>query len=331
MLHQREADCSIPVDMTDTPDPSSELEAAQEAAGAGDYEAAERGYRRAHAIAVKSLPPGHPFVAISLKNLVDFCVARGIPIWTPPQVKPGADASPRTAARPRRKAPVSPNVREDPASATRTITPRMIAMAALSVCLLVALVFTTLWRGSGDSSTPSPEAQRADPSSGSSAPPSSTTLSSTTPPPAATRELEPAAPPRETSGPQTSKGVELPQRPDTPTTSTPVTVLTAQLCSVLERRGAPDWQCTPAGESSRPGTFIFYTRLLTALDTTVEHRWYHRGRLHQIMRLRVRANQNSGYRTYSSNTVSSERAGDWSVEVRSPDGTVLRDEHFVIR
>lgn len=85
------------------------------------------------------------------------------------------------------------------------------------------------------------------------------------------------------------------------------------------------------GGPRQPGTFMFYTRLQTERNMTVEHRWYRDGRLHQRMRLRVRANRSAGYRTYSSNTVSSERAGNWKVELRAPDGTVLREEQFVIR
>jgi hypothetical protein len=71
--------------------------------------------------------------------------------------------------------------------------------------------------------------------------------------------------------------------------------------------------------------------LLTNVDTTVEHRWYRGERVHQVRRLRVGATSGAGYRTYSSNTISPERAGDWKVELRAADGTVLREEHFVIR
>src|SRR5262245_21153957 len=47
---------------------------------------AESAYRRAHSIAVGSLSPRDPFVATSVKSLVDFCAAHGIPIWKPPLV-----------------------------------------------------------------------------------------------------------------------------------------------------------------------------------------------------------------------------------------------------
>ena len=111
----------------------------------------------------------------------------------------------------------------------------------------------------------------------------------------------------------------------------PVTVLNAQLCTALARRGSPDWQCTPADGDLRPGTFFFYTRLLSGASTTVEHRWYWDGRMHQAMKLRIAANPGSGYRTFSSNTVSVERAGEWRVELRAADGTVLQDRRFVIQ
>ena len=107
--------------------------------------------------------------------------------------------------------------------------------------------------------------------------------------------------------------------------------MTAQLCSALEKSGSPDWQCTPVTGDSQPGTYIFYTRLLTNVDTTVEHRWYRGERVQQVRRLRVVASPGRGYRTFSSNIISPERAGDWKVELRGADGTVLREERFVVR
>ncbi len=54
---------------------------------------AERCYRRAYAIAMTSLEPGHPFVATSEKNCRDFCAARGIP-FEPPTPLPSVEQSP---------------------------------------------------------------------------------------------------------------------------------------------------------------------------------------------------------------------------------------------
>jgi len=110
-----------------------------------------------------------------------------------------------------------------------------------------------------------------------------------------------------------------------------VTVLKAQLCSGLEKTGSPDWQCVPASGDLPPGTYMFYTRLLTTSETRVEHRWYRDGRVHQTMRLRVSASPGSGYRTFSATTVSPERAGEWKVELRAADGSVLHETRFFVR
>jgi hypothetical protein len=108
-------------------------------------------------------------------------------------------------------------------------------------------------------------------------------------------------------------------------------VLTAQLCSAIEKQGSPDWQCSPASGDLPPGTYMFYTRLQTKAATTVEHRWYRGDRVHQTMRLRVSANPGSGYRTFSATTVSPERAGEWTVELRASDGSVLDHASFRVR
>jgi hypothetical protein len=110
-----------------------------------------------------------------------------------------------------------------------------------------------------------------------------------------------------------------------------LTVLNAQLCKTLVKRGSPDWQCTaPSGELQH-GTYTFYTRLLTDKTTTVEHRWLHDGRAYLVMRLRVSPVPNGGYRTFSSNSISVERAGQWKVELRAADGSILREERFVVK
>jgi hypothetical protein len=80
-----------------------------------------------------------------------------------------------------------------------------------------------------------------------------------------------------------------------------------------------------------PGTYLFYTRLLTNEATAVEHRWYVNGRMHQRMKLRITPAPGGGYRTFSSNTVSPERTGDWKVELRAADGSVLHEKQFVVR
>ena len=104
------------------------------------------------------------------------------------------------------------------------------------------------------------------------------------------------------------------------------TVVSASVCGTLATRS--DWRCGPP--SAGPGTFFYYTRLAAPAATTVQHRWYRDGRLHQSVSLRVAANPGQGYRTYSRVAISAERAGEWRVELRAPDGTVLHEERFTV-
>ena len=345
--------------MTDMLNPAPLVEAAQQAAAAGDYseaerllreaaaiqevslgslhpdlastlnnlalvcertnkfDEAERGYRRAHAIAVASLSPGHPFIGTSLENLVDFCAAHEIPIWKSPAARSDDETSSPEPEADAQAEPVLPVYMPG-----RTWSPRTIALSTLGVAVVVAIAFAVRGRGTTDASDPLPQAQNM--SSANDAPATSTTTPALIDKPQPTVTLERRAD-------TTPAPVERPNPPETSITSASVSVVTAQLCSALEKRGSPDWQCAPVTGDPRPGTYIFYTRLLTNVDTTVEHRWYRGEREHQVRRLRVAASPGRGYRTFSSSTISPERAGDWKVELRGADGTVLREEHFVIR
>jgi hypothetical protein len=346
--------------MTDLLDPAPILEAAQQAAAAGDYsdaerllreaaaiqerrlgsahpdlastlnnlalvcertnkfDDAERGYRRAHAIAVASLRPGHPFVTTSLKNLVDFCAAHEIPFWKPPAAASDDETS---SPAPEAEAPPEPVL---PVSTPGTTwAPRTIAVATLGLAVVVAVAFAVQRRAITDTSDPLPQGQNKS-SAINDAPPTSVT----TPPPKG--QQQPAVTLERPAG-TTPAPVERPKAPETSIASASVSVLNARLCSALEKSGSPDWQCTPMNGNPQPATYILYTRLLTDAETTVEHRWYRGGRVQQVRRLRVGASPGRGYRTFSSNTISPERAGDWKVELRAPDGTVLWEEHFLIR
>ena len=74
---------------------------------------------------------------------------------------------------------------------------------------------------------------------------------------------------------------------------------------------------------------MFYTRLKSPVDTTVEHRWYRGGQLRQTRKLSIHTNTGTGYRTYSRFTV--DATGDWKVELRSRDGALLHEERFAVR
>ena len=77
--------------------------------------------------------------------------------------------------------------------------------------------------------------------------------------------------------------------------------------------------------------FIFYTRVKSARDTTVQHRWLMNGKLLRTVNLRVGANPGAGYRTYSRNTVIAERRGNWTIELRDADGALLHEERVVVQ
>jgi hypothetical protein len=76
---------------------------------------------------------------------------------------------------------------------------------------------------------------------------------------------------------------------------------------------------------------VFYTRLRTPEPTTIEHRWYRGNSLHQNVNLRVAANTGAGYRTFSRNTIGSDRTGTWRVELRDAAGAVLHEQTFVVQ
>ena len=301
---------------------------------------AEQTYRRAHAVAVTSLLPGHPFVATSLKNLVDFCEAHGIPLWRPPAARSDDDFDSGT------QSVAQPDVAENRETTTREVdsldaefaseasravaavaTPtrhRRVALVALAAAAIVVVSIVMRW-------------SEASPASGSPAPALTTpVVAARDTAPARVTERVPAlteapAPPAPAASVAPAAPVERGSARETRATSGPVTVLNAQLCSAIEKRGSPDWQCTSAGGDVQPGRYSFYTRLQTNNDTMVEHRWYRDERIHQVMRLQIAANPGSGYRTVSSTTISAERVGNWKVELRAADGTLLHEEHFVAR
>jgi Protein of unknown function (DUF2914) len=254
---------------------------------------------------------------------VEFCEARGIPLWTPPETPTEDEPLPDDVGAPARGEPdaieVAPQVADEPVLTSRQPI-RLIAAAALVIAAVVVIMVVPrpkqppLETRQGKGTT---EAPRAVPQvrTESVAPAEDDVSKTPTPvPPAAPEPTVTSTPRREPANADAS-----------------VTVLKAQLCSGLEKTGSPDWQCAPASGELPPGTYMFYTRLLTTSETRVEHRWYRNNRVHQVMTLRVSPSPGSGYRTFSATTISPERAGEWKVELRSADGTVLQDEHFVVR
>ena len=106
-------------------------------------------------------------------------------------------------------------------------------------------------------------------------------------------------------------------------------VVEAQLCRALTR-GA-QWTCARASDPASPGHMYFYTRVTTARDTTIVHRWYRNDRVQLTRELPIGANVGAGYRTYSHLVLDAGSAGQWRVELRTTDGRVLSEERFVVR
>jgi hypothetical protein len=76
---------------------------------------------------------------------------------------------------------------------------------------------------------------------------------------------------------------------------------------------------------------FFYTKVASPIDTTVQHRWYLNNRLYYTVDLRILASPAIGFRAFSRNRMSGESKGNWRVEVRTEDGTLLDEERFIVR
>jgi Tetratricopeptide repeat/Protein of unknown function (DUF2914) len=310
---------------------------------------AEECYRRAYGIASTALPPDHPLVETSGQNLRDFCEAIGKPVElsgaVPPGLEPfapeqGAPApvardpeSPSLALLPLRLAtetrPPEPPPRK-PTEATRTASPvsplsppSSRPTTAIAMGAVILLVFGTWWFGFRQPSRPSaPSTPRVEtPAPREQAPPPANAAAEPAPIPAPPETPAPTEKPAIAAPPVKRVAPETAARGD-------VSVAEAKLCRSLT---TSNWTCTPATSPPAPGVFFFYTRVKSARDTTVQHRWLMNGRLVRSIDLRIRANPGAGYRTYSRNAVSGERRSDWTIELRDAGGALLHEERFTVQ
>jgi hypothetical protein len=304
----------------------------------GKLDDAENCYRRAYAIAIARLPLGDPFISTSRKNLEEFCAARGVPVKqaSPPASSFRSESAPARPAPPGATSAVQSPRRASVAVAATREPSRVLAIALGLAALVVLIALGWFLIETNPDQARTPSAPAAAPSSSSAAPtpasstPAQTPEPATPAPPAASAVTEPAppaAPLRETEV-VASAPAPAAEPPASATRRLSVNVVTAQVCSSLAR-GA-EWRCTAAGADHGAGTFYFYTRVASPVDTLIEHRWYREGRLYQRVPLRIGANPN-GFRTYSQTTVTGERAGIWKVEIGTPDGAVLGEQTFTVR
>ena len=285
---------------------------------------AETYYRRAVAIASASLPADDPMVASSRKNLEDFCRERGLP-FDPPAAMPSSQLTKNGSGGPAQNRAETPDIgaadsdvaaptsghvtdtRSVPSPATDTAdrlsgptTPRTRSLTIVAIGLLAlvvaALLVTRPW--SAREAPPDQHAAAALPAAEPATP---------RPPAPAPAPIEQPHPPRVASG-----GVSL---------------VTAQLCRTFST--ATNWRCDPADQSVAPGPIVLYTRVKSAQEAVVIHRWYRGDTLRKSARLTVLANTTDGYRTYSRQTVKSGE--NWRVEVRNTAGDLLYEQRVSVR
>ena len=276
---------------------------------------AEQCYRRAYAIVASALRADDLSVATSRRNLEDFCAARNISTEVP---KPTPPPSPAPAPTP------APLVDEPPrppvafALPVRRWTDRPVVLAGVGAIIGVVILGIWLSRPRHDDTSPTASPDRgAAPAASPAAPAAPQTVAPTPPHPAP-------------QAPDTSRPVAAAKNPADRKSVTPVTVVEARLCSNLTNAGGA-WTCSPPADPVRSGVIFFYTRVASAHEGIVLHRWYHDDRLQRSRELQIHANAASGYRTYSRYTLDSKSAGKWRVELRTPDGRLLHEEQFVVR
>jgi len=278
----------------------------------GNLGDAEAFYRRAVTIASASLPPEHPMVVGSRENLESFCRARGVSIDPPAPPSPTRDtqvSSEVSITEPPLEVASTPVVPQPmPGAAVAARGSHLIAWAAIAgVVLLAVLLVIRPW-----SSRNAP------------APPSADVVPPRQSPPPAPATIEPPAPAKTT--PRGENQSVTDRNPAAPARGA-VTLVAAELCRSFSTSG-PNWRCDRVDNSVAPGPLVLYTRVRSARPDTVVHRWYHGGTLRQSVRLAIGANASEGYRTYSRQTV---KPGDWRVEVRSADNTLLDEQRFSVR
>ena len=307
----------------------------------GRFSDAEVFYRRAHAIASGSLPPGDPLVVTSRENLKDFCTARGLPLedWPEigrieaPALAPPAPPAPPVAAPTPAMAPppggapraARPMPARTPGAVPRDAGPARAgwstrAISVIGLAAIGAIVVVASWRGGTPAG--SPTAVTASPPAPAPSGPAAAEPAVVTPQVTA---AAPAEPPGVTAAP-VARPVPTEAAPVAAALPPGVRIVVADVCASLSTTGA--WRCDALGATAAPGRAAFYTRIASPRPIRVQHRWYRDTALRQSVTLSVGASPSTGYRTFSRQTLT---PGAWRVELRAADGSVLHAAAFDIR
>jgi Protein of unknown function (DUF2914)/Tetratricopeptide repeat len=113
---------------------------------------------------------------------------------------------------------------------------------------------------------------------------------------------------------------------DTGSVADGVSVIKARLCADLD-----EWRCDPPDDPVPTGPLFFYTQVTSTSAITVQHRWYRDNRLNHSVDLPLQPSPTIGYRSFSRNTMNSDSVGNWRVELRTEDGVLLHEERFSVR
>ncbi|MEZ5288685.1 MAG: DUF2914 domain-containing protein [Vicinamibacterales bacterium] len=105
-------------------------------------------------------------------------------------------------------------------------------------------------------------------------------------------------------------------------------VTEAGVCTALSRGAV--WTCTAIDGPVQDGVVYYYTRVASASDIEVRHRWTRDGHVAHVATLDVGANPSSGYRTFSRQTVARLGSGAWAVELLAPNGDVIDARQFSV-
>jgi Protein of unknown function (DUF2914)/Tetratricopeptide repeat len=328
--------------MRKAPEPRALIDAAEKAAGAGDYASAETLLRDAARAQEASLGPLHPDLANTLNNLGVVCEITGKAVDAEQYFRRAltiattaldpehpfvitsrtnlrdfcevrgipldvAKPAPEEAVKPAPEEPVKPAPEAkpyDPVAESKRLFTRLALGALGPIAMLMIVLSAGLPRlGALDHATSPPPIPVDSPPA----------------PVAVDAQPDPApAPAKESVEPvTTTPQAQTPERP---------MVVDARLCASLD-----DWLCDPTDRPVPPGQLFFFTRVLSGFDTTVQHRWYLNNRLYYTVDLRILASPAIGYRAFSRNRMSGESAGSWRIEVRTEDGTLLHEERFIVR
>ena len=115
------------------------------------------------------------------------------------------------------------------------------------------------------------------------------------------------------------------QVPSSDIQASSLSVAEATICqNVVDREPVQAGSSFPASV----GRLYCFTKIIGAPGPVdISHVWYFRGTQRALVNLTIKA---SSWRTYSSKKIQDFEIGDWHVDIKGPDGTLLRTLSFKI-